>query len=86
MNLPVFRVKDLREFADSFGRFLQTTAQTHVSGRVKWDLRLRGCKTKYLEKQVKQIMTKSDTFDEVLVALEWQYPLYETDLSIRTEI
>ena len=31
-------------------------------------------------------MTKSATFAEVLVALERQYPSYETDLSIRTEI
>ena len=44
------------------------------------------CKTKYLEKQVKQIVTKSATFADVLVALERQYPTYETDLSIRAEI
>ena len=31
-------------------------------------------------------MTKSATFAEVLVALERQYPSYDTDLSIRTEI
>ena len=37
-------------------------------------------------KQVKQIVTKSATFPEVLVALERQYPSYETDLSIRTEV
>ena len=53
---------------------------------VKWDLLLQCCKTKYLEKQVKQIMTKSATFADVLVALERQYPTYETELSIRAEI
>ena len=31
-------------------------------------------------------MTNCATFAEVLVALERQYPSYETDLSIRTEI
>ena len=31
-------------------------------------------------------MTKSATFADVLVALERQYPTYETDLSIRAEI
>ena len=31
-------------------------------------------------------MTKSATFAEALLALERQYPSYETDLSIRTEI
>ena len=65
------------------GRFLRMTGQTHAIGRVKYHLR---CKTKYLEKQVKQIGTKSATFVEVLVALVRQYPSYETDLSIRTEI
>ena len=62
------------------------TSQTHASGRVKCDLLLQCCKTKYLEKQVKQIVTKSATFADVLVALERQYPTYQTDLSISTEI
>ena len=61
------------------------TSQTCASGRVKCDL-LLCCKTKYLEKQVKQIVTKSVTFADVLVALERQYPTYETNLSIRAEI
>ena len=50
------------------------------------DLLLQCCKTKYLEKQVKQIVTNSATPADVLVALERQYPTYETDLSIRAEI
>ena len=62
------------------------TGQAHASGRVKCDLLLQCYKTKYLEKQVKQIVTKSATFADVLVALERQYPSYETDLSIWTEI
>ena len=62
------------------------TGQTRASGRVKCDLLLQCCKTKYLEKQVKQIMTKSAAFADVLVALGRQYPTYETDLSIRAEI
>ena len=86
VNLPWFTGKDLSGFAENFGRFLRMTGQTHASGRVKCDLLLQWCKTKYLEKQVKQIVTKSATFAEVLVALERQYPSYDTDLSIRTEI
>ena len=39
-----------------------------------------------MEKQVKQIVTKSATFADLLVALERQYPTYEADLSIRAEI
>ena len=86
VNLPEFTGKDLSEFAENFGRFLRLTGQTHASGRVKCDLLLQCCKTKYLEKQVKQIVTNSATIADVLVALERQYPTYETDLSIRGEI
>ena len=83
VNLPEFTGKDLSEFAENFGRFLRLTGQTHASGRVKCDLLLQCCKTKYLEKQVRQIVTNSATFADVLVALERQYPTYETDLCIR---
>ena len=86
VNLPEFTGKDLSEFAENFRRFLRLTGQTHASGRVKCDLLLQCCITKYLEKQVKQIVTKSATFADVLVALERQYPTYETNLSIKAEI
>ena len=86
VNLPEFTGKDLSEFAENFGLFLRMTGQTHASGRVKCDLLLQCSKTKYLEKQVKQIVTKSATFADVFVALERQYPTYQTDLSIRAEI
>ena len=86
VNLPEFTGKDLSEFAENFGRFLRLNGQTHASGRVKCDLLLQCCKTKCLKKQVKQIVTKSATFADVLVALERQYPTYEIDLSIRAEI
>ena len=86
VNLPEFTGRDLSEFAENFGRFLRLTGQTHASGRVRCDLLLQCCKTKYLEKQVRQIVTKSATFADVLVALVRHYPTYETDLSIRAEI
>ena len=86
VNLPEFTGKDLGEFAENFGPFLCLTGQTHASGRVKCDLLLQCCKTKYLEKQVRQIVTNSASFADVLVALERQYLTYETDLSIRAEI
>ena len=86
VNLPEFTAKDLSKFAQNFGQFLRLTGQTHASGRVKCDLLLQCCKTKYLEKQVRQIVTNSATFADVLVALERQYPTYETDPSIRAEI
>ena len=86
VNLPEFTGKDLSEFAEKFGQFLRMTGQTRASGRVKCNLLLQCCRTKYPEKQVKQIVTKSATFTDVLVALERHYPNYETDLSIRAEI
>ena len=86
VNLPELTDKDLSEFAENFGRFLRMTGRTHASGRVKCDLPLQCCRTKYLEKQVKQIVAKSATFADVLVALERQYPTYPTNLSIRAEI
>ena len=86
VNLPEFTVKDLSEFAENVGRFLRLTGQTHASGLVKCDLLLQCCKIKYLEKQVRRIVTRSATFARVLVALERQYLTYETDLSIRAEI
>ena len=86
VKLPELTGKDLSEFAENFGGFLRMTGQTHAGGRVKCDLLLQCCKTKYLEKQVKQIVTKSATFADVLVALERQYPTYETDPSIMAEI
>ena len=86
VNLPELTGKDLSGFAENFGRFVRMTGQTHASGRVKCDLLLQCCKTKYLEKQVKQIVTMSATLAQVLVALERHYPSYETDLSNRKEI
>ena len=62
------------------------TGQAHATGRVKCDLLLQCCKTKYLEKQVKQIVTRPATFADVLVAFERESPTYKTDLSIRAEI
>ena len=86
VSLPEFTAKDLSEFAESYGWFLRMIGQPHASGRVKCDLLLQCCKTKYLEKQVKQIVTKSATFADVLVALERQYPSYHSDPSIGTDI
>ena len=86
VNLPEFTGKGLSEFPENFGWLLRMTGQSSASWRVKCDLLLQCCETKYLEKQVKQIVTKSATFADVLVALERQYLTYETDPSIRAEI
>ena len=86
LKLPEGTRKDLSEFAESFGQFLSMTGQTHATCRVKCDLISQCCKSNYLEKQVKQIVATSATFANVLVVLKRQYPCYETNLSIQTEI
>ena len=86
VNLQEFTGKDLSEFAENFGRLLKMTGLTRASGRVKCDLLLQCCKTNYLEKQLKQIVTKSAIFADVFVTSKRQYPTYETDLSIRADI
>ena len=86
VNVPEFTGKDLSEFAENFGCFQRMTGETRASGRVKCNLLLQCCKTKYLDKQVNQILTKSATFADMLVALERQYPSHKTDLSTRAEI
>ena len=84
--LPETTGKDLSKFIENFEQFLRMTVRTRASSRVKCDLLLQCCKTKYLVKHVKKIMIKSASFADVLVALEMQYPTYETNLSIGAEI
>ena len=72
VNLPEFTRNNLNEFAEGFPRLSRMTGQTHASGRVKCLLLMQCCKTNYLEKQVKQITTKSKTFADVLMGLDRQ--------------
>ena len=52
----------------------------------KCSLLKRSCKKKFLQKQVKQIVKSCSTWAEVLQRLEKMFPVYETDLSVRTQI
>ena len=78
--------KDLSDFATEFARFLRLTGQTKAIGRVKCDLLMSCCRTKFLIKQVGQIIHRARSFAKVLIELERQYPSYEMDLSLREEI
>ena len=44
------------------------------------------CKTKLLQKQVKQIVKTFSTWAEVLQRLDKRFSVYESDLSVRTQI
>ena len=86
LELPEFDPKNLPEWAEEFAKFLLLTGQTQVYVATKCSLLKRSCKKKFLQKQVKQIEKTCSTWAEVLQRLEKPLPVYETDLSVRTQI
>ena len=62
------------------------TGQSHVDVATKCSLLKRSCQKKFLQKQVKQIVKTCSTWAEVLQRLEKKFPVYETDLIVRTQI
>ena len=86
LELPEFDPKNLPEWAEEFAEFLLLTGQSHVDVATKCSLLKRSCKKKFLQKQVKQIVKTCSTWVGVLQKLEKTFPVYETDLSVRTQI
>ena len=86
LELPEFDPKNLPEWAEEFSEFLLLTGQSHVDVATKCSLLKRSCKKKFSQKQVKQIVKNCSTWVEVLQRLEKTFPVYETDLSVRTQI
>ena len=86
LELPEFDLKNLPEWAEEFAEFLLLTGQCHVDVATKCSLLKRSCKRKFLQKQVKQIVKTYSTWAELLLRLEKTFPVYETDLSVRTQI
>ena len=86
LELPEFDQKNLPEWAEKFAEFLLLTGQFHVDVATKCSLLKRSGKKKFLQKQVKQIVKTRSTCAEVLQRLEKAFPVYETDLSVRTQI
>ena len=86
LGLPEFDPKNLPEWAEEFAEFLLLTDQSHVDVATKCSLLKRSCKNIFLQKQVKQIVKACSTLAEVLLRLEKRFPVYETDLSVRTRI
>ena len=78
--------KNLPEWAEEFAEFLLLTGQSDVDVATKCSLLKRSCKKKFLQRQVKQIVKTCSTWAEVLQRLEKTFPVYETDLSVRTQI
>ena len=86
LELPEFDPKKLPEWAEELAEFLLLTGQSHVDVATKCSLLKRSCKKKFWQKQVKQIVKTCSTWAEVLQRLEKTFPVYETDLSVRTQI
>ena len=84
--MPAFDPKNLPKWAEEFAEFPLLTGQSHVDVPTKCSLLKRSCKRKFLQKQVKQIVETCSTWAEVLERLEKTFPVYETDLSVRTQI
>ena len=86
LELPELDPKNLPKWAEEFAEFLSLTGQSHVDVATKCLLLKRSCKKKFLQKQVKQIVKTCSTWAEVLQRLGKTFPVYETDLSVRTQI
>ena len=86
LKLPEFDPKNLPQWAEEFADFLLLTGQSHVDVATKFSLLKRSCKRKILQKQVKQIVKTCSTWAEVLQRLDKTFPVYETDLRVRTQI
>ena len=86
LELPEFDHKNLPEWAEEFADFLLLTGQSHADVVTKCSFLKRSCKKKFLQKQVKRIVKTCSTWVEVLQRLEKTFPVYGTDLSVRTQI
>ena len=86
LELPEFDPKNLRQWAEEFAEFLLLTGESHVDVATKCSLLKRSSKKKFLQRQVKQVVKICSTWAEVLQRLEKTFPVYETDLSVRTQI
>ena len=58
----------------------------HADVRTKCTLFKKWCNNKFLQRQVKTAIRKSSNRGDILKRLEQMYPVYETNLSVRTEI
>ena len=86
IELPEFDPKNLPELAEEFSEFLLLTGQQHADVLTKCTLIKKSCKRKILQRQVKTTIRNCSNWVDFLKRLEQMYPVYETDLGVRTEI
>ena len=86
IEFPEFDPKNLHEWAGEVSEFWLLAGQQHADVRTKCTLIKKWCKRKYLQRQVKTAIRKSSNWGDFLKRLEQMYPVYETNLSVQTEI
>ena len=88
IELPEFDPKNLPEWAEEFSEILLLTDEEHADVKTKSRLTLikKACKKNFLQRQVKTAIRKSSNCGYFLKKLEEMYPVYETDLSVRTAL
>ena len=85
-ELPRFDPKNLPTWAEEFAEFLLLTGQSRVDVATKCSRLKCSCKKTFLQKQDKQIVKTCLTWADVLQRLEKTFPVYETDVSVRSQI
>ena len=86
MELLEFDTKNLPEWAEEFSEFLLLMGQQHADVRTKCTLIRDSCKKNFLPRQVKTAIRKNSNWGDFLKRMGQMSPVYETDLSARTEI
>ena len=86
IELPEFDPKNLPEWAEEFSEFFLLTSQQPADVHTKCTLIKKSCKKQFLQRQVKTAVRRMSNWGDFLKRLEQMFPVYKTDLSVRTEI
>ena len=86
IKLAEFNTKNLPGWAKKFYEFLLLIRQHHADVKTKGTLIKKSCKKKFVQRQVTTTIGKRSNWGIFLKILDHMYPLYETDLSVGTEI
>ena len=86
MKPPGFDPKDLPKWAEEFSQFILLTSHLHADVKTKCVLIQKLYKTKFLQQQVKTAIRICPNLGDFLKRLEQMYSVYETDLSVCTDI
>ena len=87
IELPEFDPENLPKRADEVSEFFFLTGQQqHADVRTKCTLINKSSIKKFLQRQMKTAIRKSSNWGDFMKRLEKMYPVYETDLSVCSEI